>query len=179
MNLNEFTRKIKNTPQPIIVDLWAPWCGPCRAMEPGFKQVTQKYQGQVMVVKINADDSQDVLRHLGVMGIPTVIAFADGQEIIRRTGFQSAEALAILFEAALHKIKPAVLPPAPIDRLIRTVAGLAFLILAFFLPGGWNWAIAIAGGGLVFSAFYDRCPIYRALAPRILALLKTGKKAEK
>jgi len=60
----EFERKIRNNPRPIIVDLWAPWCTPCKAMAPAFKQVSQNYNGKVDVLKINADESPDVLKAL-------------------------------------------------------------------------------------------------------------------
>ncbi len=167
MNTPEFQKLITENPRALIVDLWAPWCGPCRAMEPAFKQVSQKYAGQVDVVKINADESPDVLKSLGVMGIPTVIGFAAGKEILRRTGMQSAEALDLLFDAALNQRKPAIMPPAPIDRLTRSIGGLALIILGWVT---WQSILIMAVGAvLLFSAFYDRCPIYRAVVPRISA----------
>ncbi|MEA4906285.1 MAG: thioredoxin family protein [Chloroflexi bacterium] len=170
MNLAEFEARIKNNPQPLILDLWAPWCAPCRAMEPAFKQVSQKYAGQVEVLKINADDSAEVLRSLGVMGIPTVVAFAGGKEIVRRTGMQSAEALDILFDAALHQRKPAITPPAPMERLLRSAAGLALLGLGWF--NGPSYLLLGLGAVILFSAFYDRCPIYRAIVPYLTARLQ-------
>jgi thioredoxin len=161
----EFQKRLMENANPVIVDLWAPWCGPCRAMEPAFKQTSQKYIGQVDVLKINADESPEVLRALGVMGIPTVVGFANGRETVRRTGMQSAEALDILFDATLHQRKTAITPPAPIDRIIRSGAGLALITLGLF-SGQWMLLIGI-GGILLFSAFYDRCPIYRAIVPRL------------
>lgn len=170
MKNSEFQKRLVENPNPILVDLWAPWCAPCRAMEPAFKQVSQKYKGQVDVLKINADELPEVMKALGVMGIPTVVGFAQGKEILRRTGQQSAEALDILFDATLHQRKPAVLPPAPIDRLIRSGAGLALLALGWFNGPSLLW-LGI-GGVLLFSAFYDRCPIYKAIVPRLAALFQ-------
>jgi thioredoxin len=168
MKLDEFNQRINTTPRPLIIDLWAPWCGPCRAMEPAFQQVSQKYAGQVDVVKINADDSPEVLSSLGVMGIPTVLGYAGGRQILRRTGMQSAEALDILFDAVLHQRQPAILPPAPADRIIRTAAGAALLILGWLTSH--SWIIMAIGAVVLFTAFYDRCPIFRAVYPRIKAL---------
>jgi thioredoxin len=173
MKNSQFQKRLVENPKPFIVDLWAPWCGPCRAMEPLFKQVSTKYAGQVEVLKINADESPEVLKALGVIGIPTVIGFANGKEILRRTGMQSVEMLDILFDSALHQRKPAIIPPAPVDRLIRSVFGLALLI------SGWVLSHSILvmgiGGVLLFSAFYDRCPIYRALVPRLATLFRRSK----
>jgi thioredoxin 1 len=107
------------------------------------------------------------------MGIPTVIGFAGGKEVMRRTGMQSAEALDILFDATLHQRKPAIIPPAPIDRIIRSGAGVALVAIGWFTRQ--SILLMAAGGILIFSAFYDRCPIYRAVVPRLTALFQ-GKK---
>jgi thioredoxin 1 len=175
MKTLEFQRKIKTSPRPIIVDLWAPWCKPCRAMEPAFKQTSTKYTGQVDVLKINADESPDVLKSLGVMSIPTVIGFANGKEILRRTGMQSADTLDIIFDATLHQRKPVVMPPTPVGRLIRSVGGLALILIGWFAAGRSILLIAL-GAVLLFSAFYDRCPIYRAVATRVKGLFQRSKK---
>lgn len=167
----EFKNKLRRAPRPVIVDLWAPWCRPCRAMTPAFEEVSQKYAGRVDVWKINADESPEVLKSLGVMGIPTVLAFSKDQEILRRTGMQTAAMLDVLFQAAEQRRKPDILPPAPIDRVLRSAAGLALLALAFFLTQNTLLTVvgAALGVGLLFSAFYDRCPVYRAIAPRVKA----------
>lgn len=170
----EFQRKIKYNPRPIIVDLWAPWCSPCKAMAPGFKEISQKYSGQVDVLKINVDDSPDVMKELGVMSIPTVIGFAKGEEILRRTGMQTQGMLEFFFETTLSQKKPAIMPPAPATRLFRTILGLAVAALGWFV--GQSIWIAIIGGIIVFSGYYDRCPIFRAIAPRIKTLFQNSKK---
>lgn len=175
MKTEAFYTKLKANPRPVIVDLWAPWCAPCRVMEPTLKQVTQKYKGQVDVWKINADEAADLLRSLKVMGIPTTIGFAQGQEIIRKTGVQSVESMDILFDATLHQRSAVILPPAPADRWLRSIAGLLIIVLGWIL---WHsLIIAAIGGVVVFSAFYDRCPIFRAVAPRVLSLLKKSAKS--
>jgi thioredoxin len=164
----EFQRKLKTNPRPIVVDLWAPWCNPCRAMDPAFKQISAKYGGKVDVLKLNADESQDVLKNLGVMGIPTVIAFANGNEIVRRTGTQSANALDVIFDAALNQRKPVVMPLAPNTRFFRLFVGLGLLVAGWFF--GRSVILFVLGGIILFSAFYDRCPIYRAVVIKIKTL---------
>ena len=139
-------------------------------MGPAFKEISQKYAGQVDVLKINADDSPDVLKALGVMGIPTVLAFAIEKEILRRTGTQSAGMLDILFDSALNQRKPDIIPPAPMDRTLRTGVGLFMLVIGWYI--GWSWWVMGIGALLLFSAFYDRCPIYRAIVPRVKAILR-------
>jgi thioredoxin len=173
MNNLEFQKFLTENSKPVIVDLWASWCAPCRAMEPAFKKISQKYIDQVDVLKINADESPEVLKALGVMGIPTVIGFANGKEILRRTGMQSTEALDILFDSTLHQRKPAIIPPAPIDRFVRSGAGIAFIVLGWFY--GQSILLMGIGSVLLFSAFYDRCPIYRAIVPRLKTLFQRSK----
>lgn len=165
MKQSEFLKRIRENPRPVMIDLWAPWCAPCRAMGPIFEQVGQKYAGQVDVLKINADESPEVMRTLRVMSIPTVIGFAGGEEIIRQTGLQSAKGLEAMFDATLHQRKAEVIPPAPIHRLSRSVAGLTLLALGAFY--GPSLLLVALGVIVLFSAFYDRCPIYRAIAPRV------------
>ena len=170
MNREDFFTKLRSAPLPVIVDLWAPWCGPCRAMEPAFKKISQKYTKQVDVLKINADESPDVLTALGVMGIPTVVAFTKDKEIMRRTGMQSASMLDMLFDAALNQRKPDIIPPAPIDRLLRTGVGLFLLLIGWYY--GQSWLLMGIGIVLIFGAFYDRCPVYRMIASRLMALFQ-------
>lgn len=150
----------------MVVDIWAPWCVPCRAMEPALKNIGLKYAGHVDILKINADDSPELVRALDVKSIPTLMAFAGGKMVMRRTGMQSPAELDALFEAAQKGRKPAIVPPAPFDRIIRTMGGLA--LITFGLINDVSYILIAVGGVLLFSAFYDRCPIYRAIVPRLL-----------
>ena len=70
----------------VAVDVWAPWCGPCRMIAPILDELAQELQGDVVIAKLNADENQQVPGHFGVTGIPTLLLFRDGQLVDRVVG---------------------------------------------------------------------------------------------
>jgi thioredoxin 1 len=166
----DFQRKLRTSVKPIIVDLWAPWCKPCRAMEPSFEQVSEEYKNRVEVIKINADESAEVLQKLGVMSIPTVIAFAGGNELVRRSGMQSTQSLRVLFDSAVNKRKPDVMPLAPRDRILRVLIAIALFVAAWV--ANKNILLFVLAGVVLFTSFYDRCPVYKAVAAKFRTFFK-------
>jgi thioredoxin 2 len=87
-----FSRHLKMTHGPILLDVWAPWCGPCQSMAPQFAAAATRLAGQARLLKMNADQTQTPGR-LNVTGIPALILFQDGKEIARQAGAIRADAL--------------------------------------------------------------------------------------
>jgi thioredoxin 1 len=83
---SSFRQEVLNSELPVLVDFWAPWCGPCRMVSPVVDELASQYVGQVKVVKLNTDDSPDVASQYGIRSIPTLILFKGGQIIDRVVG---------------------------------------------------------------------------------------------
>jgi thioredoxin 1 len=82
--------------EPILVDFWAPWCAPCRAMAPALEAVAEKLAGAAKVYKLNVDDNPSVSPRFNVKGIPTLILFKDGREASRLVGLSSKDQIEAL-----------------------------------------------------------------------------------
>ena len=75
----DFDRLVAQASTPVVVDFWAPWCGPCRVIAPILEEVAKEFNGKTRVGKVNVDDSPEIASRFGVRGIPTLILFKDGQ----------------------------------------------------------------------------------------------------
>lgn len=81
-----FDKHLTRSDLPLIVDFWAPWCGPCRMMAPHFEEATRRMQTQARFAKVNSDNEPSLSARFGIRGIPTLIAFKQGRELARQSG---------------------------------------------------------------------------------------------
>ena len=81
-----FATEVLQSPLPVLVDFWAAWCGPCRAVAPTVEALASEYAGKLKVVKLDVDESGDVAGQFGVQSIPTLILFKGGQPVERLVG---------------------------------------------------------------------------------------------
>ncbi len=104
-NLGEaaFNAQLAKSDLPLVVDVWAPWCGPCRAMAPAYEKVSHDLHGKARFVKVNTEDEQGLAAQFNIRSIPTLAVFAGGREIARQPGAMSAPDVARWVSAALLK----------------------------------------------------------------------------
>lgn len=90
---SDFDEKVLDSELPVMLDLWAPWCGPCRNVAPIVDELAEKYEGKVAFYKLNIDENQETPSNYGVTSIPTILFFKNGEELSdkRITGAESKE----------------------------------------------------------------------------------------
>jgi thioredoxin 2 len=100
----DFDRLVSQAALPIVVDYWAPWCGPCRMVAPELQKVAGRQAGRVIVIKVNTDALPDLGERFGIRSIPTLAVFAGGREATRVSGARPAEEIERLIDQAIQPL---------------------------------------------------------------------------
>lgn len=93
LSSENFEKEVLNSEQPVLVDFYADWCGPCKMMAPIVEELANDLQGKAKVGKINVDENQDLAMEYGIMSIPTLMIFKQGKEVKRLLGVRSKSEL--------------------------------------------------------------------------------------
>jgi thioredoxin 1 len=96
-----FDEEVRKSDVPVVVDVWAEWCGPCRQIGPSLEELAKQFEGKVKIVKVNVDENPDSPAVLGVRGIPALFLFKDGQVVSNKVGAAPKAALQSWIESAL------------------------------------------------------------------------------
>ena len=99
-----FDQAVLHSKVPVLVDFWAPWCGPCRIVAPSLEKLAGEYADQILVAKVNTDDNPEYAMKYGVQGIPTLLFVRDGQEVDRIVGAAPYPMIKQRLEAVLPKV---------------------------------------------------------------------------
>ena len=98
----EFEQEVLNSSNPVFVDFWAEWCGPCRAVSPAVEELSAEYEGKVNFVKVNVDENGSLAQKYNVFSIPTLAIFKDGQVVSQKIGAATKESFKTMIDRSLN-----------------------------------------------------------------------------
>jgi thioredoxin 1 len=105
----DFEKTVLQSDMPVLVDFWAPWCGPCKAIGPMIDQLARQYEGRIRVAKMNVDDNSATPTRFGIKSVPTIVLFKDGNLFEQMAGMVTRPAL----ETAVAKLLGGAAPASP------------------------------------------------------------------
>lgn len=99
MNITKenFEAEVMNSDKPVLIDFWAPWCGPCRMLSPTISEIAEEYGDKVKVCKVNVDEQGELASTFGVMSIPTLVVIKDGKVVNSVTGVRPKDQIVSMF----------------------------------------------------------------------------------
>ena len=97
----EYDEKVLQATQPVLVDFWAPWCGPCKMVAPELEAIAEKYDGKAIIAKVNVDNFSRLAEKYSIRGVPTLLFIKDGQEVSRIVGYKPRQEIAAALDAIL------------------------------------------------------------------------------
>ena len=101
-NSQQFEQQVLNSVNPVFVDFWAEWCGPCRAVSPVVEELSGEYAGKVNFVKINVDENGEIAQKYNVFSIPTLAIFKNGEVVTQKVGAATKESFKTMIDSSLN-----------------------------------------------------------------------------
>ena len=98
ITVDNFEQEVIQSEQPVLVDFWAAWCGPCRMLAPAVAQIAAECEGKIKVGKVNVDEEVELAQRFGIMSIPTVLAFKDGKKVNQSIGLVPKDKRLAMFD---------------------------------------------------------------------------------